>query len=712
MPYSKADRQIGDKLIPKIQAAIVQAIVSTKRQSLDTEKMLRVVTTKAIADVIGEEFAELMLPFVTPMLKESGLPDEVKDVIRKMASGENQYQAMAGMAFGMTGVPNLVSQLTQNAFAPVARRLLSSDALLDPPWQVIIDQVARNIQDPNTARGQVTGQGIASQWFDNLVMQGQSLPDTATLLEWIRRSLMDQQDAKGWLARAAIPEQLQELYIDLSRQLLSPADAALAVLRGDTDLKYAQGIANAAGITDDDFNILMLNTGEPPGIMQLLEANRRGFIDDATLKRGILQSRVRNEWIPTIQKLAYEPLSTADAIQAAVQGYITQDQAKKYAQQNGLEPDDFNAAFLAAGEPLSRTEMEQLWRRGYVTEDNVRDALKQSRLKDSYVDWALLLKDVPMSTADAVEAYIQGYLAENDAKTIIMMNGLRSQDIDPLILTAGDPLSKTEMLTLLRRGKVTKEQVKDALRQSRLKDSYIDTALELETQLPALYEVRALLSGGALTPEQGTQLLLEQGYTPDIVKAIVASLTGGVLAKTKTITEAQITDLYIEGELTAQEYITELGVIGYSQAEAELIQEVNDWKLAIAGRNQVISVIRARYISGKITQQVASADLDAVQISSNMRDRLFDDWNIELASQIKLLSESQIVDAWFGKLFEQNDPAANTQLALEYLARLGYSNTDATILLELKNKGPLGTVNDTSKVSSKKTQSQAGASGQ
>jgi SOS response regulatory protein OraA/RecX len=698
--YDK-DRQFGDKLIPKLQTAVVEAIVHARKNMLHTERDIRLVATKAIADVIGDELAEIMAPLTAEALADSKLPDDVKDLLTKISSGDNQYQAIAGAAFGMSGVPGLLGQATSNAFAPLLRRLLSADPLLDPPWQVIIDMVARNIQDAETARGQITGQGIAPQWFDDLILQAQSLPDVPTLLEWLRRSLMDESTARGWMGRQSIPEQLWNTYIDLARVPLSPADAALALLRGDADEKYAQQIANWAGITDDDFAILVGNTGEPPGLMQLLEAYRRGFIDKATLERGIRQSRIRDEWIPTIEALRYEPLSTADAIEAGIQGYITKDEAKAYSQQNGLEPADFNAAWLAAGEPLSRTEMMQLWRRGFVTEQDVKNAIAQSRTKDAYIDWAVLLKDVPMSTADAVEAYVQGYLTRDKTVAIIEENGLRTEDIDPLILTAGEPLSKTEMLTLLRRGKVTADDVKAALRESRLKDAYIDDALLLETQLPSLYEIRALLTDGALTAEQGTQLLLEQGYSADIVKAIVTSLTGGTAAATKTLTESMLTDLYLERELNAAEYIKELIAIGYTQETAEELQELADMRSSITARNAVISRIRAQYISRRITQQAASAELDALQISANMRDQLFDDWNIELETLVRQLTPAQVVDAWQMNLLSQDDPAANTQLALGYLTNLGYSGGDAITLLEIKNKGPLGTTNATSKVSPK-----------
>jgi hypothetical protein len=706
MQSYKGKAQPGDKLLPKIQAAVQQSVIATKRGLFDTEHHLKVMAAKSVADIIGEELAELMMPLVEPVLRDSKLPPEVQNIIRNMASGENQFQAIAGWAIGASGVPGLLTQVMNNEFAPITRRLLSANPMLDPPWPQILAMVVRGIQDEETAYGQIGGQGITEDWIPNLIMLNQAVPDLATLYEWLRRGLMTEADAKGWMTRGAIPSDLQNLYVDLTRVFLSPADAALALLRGDTTQKYAEEIANAAGLTDDDFNILTLNTGEPPGLMQLLEAYRRGFIDKDTLERGIRQSRVRDEWIPTIEQLRYEPLSTADAIEAYIQGYITLDQVKSYGQQNGLEPDDLNAAILAAGEPLSRTEMMDLWRRGYVDEQDVKNAIKQSRTKDSYVDWAVLLKDAPMSTADAVEAYVQGYLNKDDATKLVEMNGLREQDIPTLMLTAGEPLSKTEMITLWRRGLVTEDQVKDALRQSRLKDSYIDFAVELRTQLPALYEVRALLTAGALTAAQGTQLLLEQGYTPDIVKAIVSSLTGGTLAETKTLTAAQVTTLYQEQEISSQEYLKELEALGYSPTEAAAYQEMEDWKFSIAQRNAVIAKIKAQYLNRIVTQQQASADLDALQISANMRDQLFFDWDLEQATLVKRLSAAQVVDAWQLNLFENNDPAANTQDALTYLEDLGYSSNDAIILLELKNKGPLGEQPTASKVSSRKTTGQ------
>jgi len=711
MPSSKGERQFGDKLIPKLQSAIVEAVIGSKRGLLDTEHTLKVTAAKAIADIIGEELAELTQPLTDKVLDEANLPDEIKEIVRKMASGENQFQAIAGWAVGATGVTGLLSSVMNNAFAPELRRILSAAPQLDVPWQMIAAMVVRGLQSQSLAYGQIGGQGINENWLAPIYQLNQAIPDVATLLEWMRRGLMSEQEAEGWLLRNALPTDLNQLYIDLVRTYLSPSDMALAVLRGDTTQQYAEQIANVAGLTDNDFNILLLNTGEPPGPEQLMEAFRRGIINQETFDLGIRQSRIRDQWLPVMEALRYSPLSVADAIEAAVKGYITQEQAQSYAAQNGLNPDDFETAYESAGEPLSRTEMTDLWRRGYVTEQDVAAAIQQSRVKDSYVQWALLLKDAPMSTADAIEAYVQGYLTQQQATQIAQMNGLREQDIDPLMLTAGEPLPKEEMLKLWNRGAVTQEQVEDALRQSRLKDSYINTALELAVQLPALYEVRTLLADGSLTAAQATTLLLEQGYQADIVKSIVAGASGQTLAATKTLTAAQLSTLYQEQELSAAEYVDELVALGYSQAEAELYETMEAQKWSITARNHVITKIRSQYTGHKITAQQASAQLDALQVSAAMRDQLLEFWNLELESAVKLLSEAQIVDLWQLGLMEPKDTAANTQLALTYLENLGYSNTDAIRLLELKVKGPLGSQSQKPAASTGKSKGQTSTTG-
>src|SRR5260221_1165122 len=69
---------------------------------------------------------------------------------------------------------------------------------------------------------------------------------------------------------------------------LSPAELALAHVRGVIPEAHAIAEAAQSGIEADRYHTLYMITGEPPGPQQLMEALRRGFIDRATFEHGIL----------------------------------------------------------------------------------------------------------------------------------------------------------------------------------------------------------------------------------------------------------------------------------------------------------------------------------------------------------------------------------------------------------------------------------------
>lgn len=699
MQFSKdSSRQPGDKLMPKLIASIVNAVIATKKGLTGHQHDLGTAIGQTLIDRMGAELAEHYRPFFEAALAKG--TDEMHPDMRKhleiAASGTDQWKAFATTLFGIA--QSTLSDAISNAFAPVAYDLMGGGPNLVPTPDIIAQLYATGLVDEQTALTGAHWQGQREDWYTSVLDLAKTVPGPEQIFDLINRGLLPEDQGDYWLHRNALPQELRSLLLELRRPLLTVADASLAVLRGDLTEAEGREIANQNGFTDSQFDTLIANTGEPPGAQELMEALRRGFIDEATFREGIRQSRVRDQWVSTLLKLRYSPLNTADAVNAYVEGYVSEDYVKSVADQNGLEPGDYETLVKAAGDPLSYTDMMRLWRYGKATEDDVKSALKRGRLKDDYIDFALALKDAPMSVPDAIEASIQGYLSEDDAKAIALMNGLREKDFLPLLHTAGDPASRTEMIQLWRRGKVTEDQVKAALKESRLKDAYIDPVLELKTQLPALYEVRTLLADGSLTAEQGTELLLAQGYEKSIVTAIVKGAVNGTVANTKLLTEAMYADLYKEGAITAQQFQAELKTLGYTEAGGELIQAVYDNQAAISARNSVISKVKAAYTTKKITEQQAQDELNAIGLIAGMVEKLIDDWNLIIDTNIKLLTEAQVVDAWQMQLFEQDNSAENTQTALAYLETLGYSGPDAVTLLEIKNKGPLGNGSQTQQV--------------
>jgi hypothetical protein len=173
--------------------------------------------------------------------------------------------------------------------------------------------------------------------------------------------------------------------------VISGAEAVDAWLRGHLDQAKAEELLAESGLRPEDHPIAFGNAGNPLGLEELLEAYRRKFIDGPRFERGFRQSRYRDEWHDIALKLRYRPLSTAIAIDAAVQNHLPIDRARQLAEENGLAPADFDAAYQTAGSPLSRTEAEQLYNRGLMTRAEVEQALRESRLKDKYVGRAFEL---------------------------------------------------------------------------------------------------------------------------------------------------------------------------------------------------------------------------------------------------------------------------------------------------------------------------------
>lgn len=706
-----SDRQVGEKLLPHIIDGVVKGVIAAKTGLADHEIKVRSMSHKKTADTIGEELAELMQPLLNPLLRDRKLPDPIHEIVSKIASGDQQYQAIAGMAFGASGVTNVISAVMGNYLAGTTRGLLRVDPMLYPPVGDISGMVANGVLNDSQYVEMVNQSGYATPFADGYLALAQAWPEVDTLFQMVRRGVFSWGEGKTLFKRLRIPDDVVSLYEQILHNILTPADAALAVLRTDLTLEQGRKIAADNGITDTDFDTLMSNTGEPPGAQELMEAYRRQFINKDEFTLGIRQSRVRNEWIDTLLKLRYSPISTSDAVNSYVEGYITEKDVETAADQNGLEPGVYKTLIQAAGDPLSYTDMMNLWRYGRATEDDVKAALKRGRLKDDYIDFALALKNRPMSTADAVESEIQGYLTTDQGKNIAAQNGLSAADYETLRLTAGDPASRTEMIALWRRNEVTEADVKSALRQSRLKDSYIDSVIKLKTQLPALYMVNDLLSTGGLSPEEGTTILLESGYEASIVKRIVAYATGKKTAKAKTLTEGMYADLYKERAITAAEFDADIKPLGYSPAEAELLRELYDQQYAISARNGVISKVRANYTGHKIAVADAEHELNQAGVTAEMITTLITDWNIELESQVTLLSAAQVADAWHMNLFSGN-PVDNVQAALDYLVgRHGYSDSDAVMVLELKNKGPLGGGSDSAKVPARSSNPQTSTTG-
>ena len=148
--------------------------------------------------------------------------------------------------------------------------------------------------------------------------------------------------------------------------VLSPAELAVARLRGAMTADDAATEARLSGYNRARFDVLSLIAGNAPGPEELVVALRRGIIDQPTYDRGIAQGNLRNEWGPVMQKLGVvQPPPTA-MLEAELEGQLEHAEALRRYQALGGDPDYYSILFNTQGQAPTPTQALELANRQII----------------------------------------------------------------------------------------------------------------------------------------------------------------------------------------------------------------------------------------------------------------------------------------------------------------------------------------------------------
>lgn len=577
----------GARTGTRIAHIISRSIVATHTKLLHVKHKLAMMVFHAISDEISDEVDDTLGPIFAWMHEQYGDEGPASDILRFMATGKGQLKALVGQGLAQSGILWSLSTILNDLLTPVVSAALENSPHLLPDASTIAQLAGTNRIDDNLGVSNLAKTGFNSSWAEWMIDANRSYVDPASGLDMLRRGIIDEGTFTTWAAKNGFtPPQVKAL-LALKEVPLSPADAALAFLRGNLDEKKALAAAAQWGVSKETFNVLVGNTGEPLALMQLLEAFRRGFIDEATLRRGILQSRVRDEWIDTAIKLRYTPISVADAVQAAVQNHISQDQAAKYADQNGLEPGAFDILYQTAGSPAARTEMEELYNRGLVSEAQVKQALRESRLKNKYVDDVFqlhvrLIEPRQLSAAvrvgaithdDAVKRAMDAGYSRDDA-TILVNEGISQR-----LLTYKDRVI-SGVVTLYEDNLISQADAVSSIKGLGHEDSevtYILKAAEFRREARMITTVvsaiRSKYVGHHIPLTQASKDLEAIGVPTQQRNALLDLWTLEQAANVRNLTEAQIAKAVKLTLIKPQEGLDRLVALGYDPKDAVLLLE-------------------------------------------------------------------------------------------------------------------------------------------
>jgi len=289
----RADRQLGDKLGPRLVQLAVQAVVAARRSLAPHEAKVHAAATQRVIDQAGREIADLYAPILDKLTEGQALPEWLDDHLAEVKSGEHQWKAIAGV-LGMSGAMTPISVALNNFLAAGVRELVALDPLLVPDVGTLAQLSNMGHIPAADALFAAQGQGINGKWFTALELAAQSLPSMAEIQDMANRGIISDFTALSLLQRVGAAADIVDQWYQLKEALLPPADAALAVLRGNMPHETGVKLAASAGYSAADFEVMIGNTGEPPAMEEMLSLWRRGMIDTATLDKAILQSRVRD----------------------------------------------------------------------------------------------------------------------------------------------------------------------------------------------------------------------------------------------------------------------------------------------------------------------------------------------------------------------------------------------------------------------------------
>jgi hypothetical protein len=359
-------------------------------------------------------------------------------------------------------------------------------------------------------------------------------------------------------------------------------------------------------------------------------------------------------------------MATADAIDALLKGHITEDRARDLAEQNGLEPGDFDALYAAAGEPLALEQLLEARRRGFISAERLAEGIRQGRLRDDWIPTAERLAYAPMSTADAVEAALRGHIPVSRARDLAVQNGLEAGDFDALYQSAGDPLSLTQLWDAWRRGYIDQSRFEQGLRQGRLRDDWIPTAIQLRYEPMSTADAIEAAVQNHITVKRAEEIAAQNGLTPADFDALYQT-AGSPLSRV----EAE--ELWNRGLMTEAE-------VKQALRESRLKDKYVDLALQLRVRLPEPRLVVDMITHGVITRSRGMDLLRQAGYPADTAANLIAYGEVTSTGRYKELALSQILKLYEDRIITA--PAATTMITT-----LHYTAESAGFLLQLADLG-------------------------
>lgn len=389
-------------------------------------------------------------------------------------------------------------------------------------------------------------------------------------------------------------------------------------------------------------------------------------------------------------------LTPAEAATLVLRGWWTEPQGAQEAAQSGVDAERFAKLWRGAGLPIAPQAAAEALRRGIIPESSgsgdapsFENAIRQGDLASW---WAPVVKKLALQEPtpnDALQALLEGQIPDAQARQLYEQFGGDPAYFQMMFDSRGNAPTPVEALQMANRRIIPWDgegpasvSYHQAFLEGPWRNKWEAPFRALGKYVPPPRTVTTLLRSGAMTQEQAAQAFQDSGMTPELAAIYVHSVMDEKLQAHKNLAESTVLNLYADHFIPKSEALTLLKDLGWDDQEAAFIIEVRDAQRYQRNMAAAVKRLEALYINHKVLRRDIMSALATLQLGSEEISHLLSIWDLELANNLKILTEAQVVAAWDKNVLDQDT-------AISELKLLGYSAYDAWVLLSTKNGGPL-----------------------
>jgi hypothetical protein len=434
------------------------------------------------------------------------------NVFRKFFGGA--VNTATGYAIGGAMQPTL-DPLTQD----LANRTWALHPDRPPDPVLLANGVAQGQIDRGAAKAISAMSGISGDNFDLLVQVFDTGPGTASAFELWRRGVIGETAFRRAVKREGVEDEWIDDLVQIHDQLLSVAELANAVVQGHMSQDAAAVEAGKQGFTADRFDVLVQNTGLPPGPETLLDWQRRGILTADQVAQGIREGHTKVKYIPFYEQALQPVLSHVTYAGLRLRGWLTKAESDAGGSLTGYSPEQMQLEYLNRGRPATAHQLHIGYARGAKVAgaanevDAIRTAVEQSDIRPEYAD-VLIAGRYTLPGVFALRGLVtSGAFTEAQGEDILLQSGWVPEYAKQVAAFWAHPSNAGAAVN--PRVKRAQDQVYNATHSS-----YLDNEIPRDRALAALEHIglTAALAGQVVDLWEYENEILVKPLTPAAIK--------------------------------------------------------------------------------------------------------------------------------------------------------------------------------------------------